>query len=69
MLLRLEAEEVREDAVEAAVVGNENKVESALKKMIEKMEDLAEASEDSNNKELKGSREQKQKEENELKET
>ena len=47
MLARLEAEENREDAVDAAVIGDNKKVKEALTKMVDKIEDLAEASEDS----------------------
>ena len=47
MLARLEAEENREDAVDAAVIGDNKKVKEALTKMVDKIEELAEASEDS----------------------
>merc|ERR1712083_1220798 len=47
MLARLEAEEKREEAVDAAVLGDNKKVKEALTKMVDKIEELAEASEDS----------------------
>ena len=47
MLARLEAEENREEAVDAAVLGDNKKVKDALTKMVDKIEELAEASEDS----------------------
>jgi len=47
MLARLEAEEKREEAIDAAVLGDNKKVKEALTKMVDKIEELAEASEDS----------------------
>jgi len=52
MLARLEAEDDREDAIEAAVIGDNEKVKEALTEMVDKIEDLAQASEDSNISEL-----------------
>jgi len=69
MLGRLGIENDRENAVEAAVIGDSNKVENALKDMLDKIEKLAEVSEDSNTDVLIGSIEQKREEEKELKST
>jgi len=46
MLARLEAEENREEAVDAAVIGDNEKVKEALTEMVDKIEELAEVSED-----------------------
>ena len=54
MLARLEAEENREDAVEAAVIGDNEKVKEALIEMVDKIEELAKASEDSNLSQIEG---------------
>jgi len=54
MLARLEAEDDRIEAVEAAVVGDTQKVKEALTEMVDKIEELAEASEDSNLSKLAG---------------
>ena len=60
-------ENTRQEAVEAAVVGDEIKVEAALQEMLSKLEGLEEvASEDSRSVELKGSLEEKIKKEEEL---
>jgi len=54
MLARLEAEENREDAVDAAVIGDNEKVKEALTEMVDKIEELAKASEDSNLSQIAG---------------
>ena len=70
MLARLDTENSRQEAVEAAVVGDDVKVEAALQEMLSKLESLEEvASEDSRSVELKGSLEEKIKKEEELRET
>ena len=70
MLARLETENTRQEAVEAAVVGDDLKVEAALQEMLSKLEGLEEvASEDSSSVVLKGSLEEKIKKEEELRET
>merc|ERR1712025_353449 len=48
MLARLEAEEAQSEAVGAAVLEEQEEVEEALKEMVDKIEDLAKASEGSN---------------------
>ena len=67
MLSRLEVEEVRKEAVEAVVVGDDKKVETVLKDMIEKIDALAIVSEYTEQENLKGSQKEKKEEEQELK--
>jgi len=69
MLARLEAEEDREEAVEAAVVGDNKKVKEALTEMVDKIEELAEASEVSNLSKLTGAVKNEKIREEELKNT
>ena len=70
MLARLEADESRQEAVEAAVEGDDIKVESALQEMLVKLENLEKvASEDSKTSELKGTLEEKLEKEEELRKT
>ena len=70
MLARLQAEEARSDAVEAAVVGDEVRVEEALQLMIQQMEKLSDASQGSDpNLRLPVSLEEKIQKEEELRST
>jgi len=69
MLARLEVEDNREEAVEAAVIGDQNTVEEALKEMVDRIEDLAEASEESDLEDLTGLVARKRVEEEELSKT
>ena len=70
MLARLDTENSRQEAVEAAVVGDEVRVEAALQEMLSKLEGLEQvASEDSGSLELKGSLEDKIRKEEELRQT
>ena len=71
MLARLEADESRQEAVEAVVTGEDDaKVENALQDMLSKLESLEQvASEESKTEELKGSLDDKIKKEAELRET
>ena len=48
MLLRLEVQDLREEAVESAVIGDNEKVQSVLKEMVARMHKLEEASEAGN---------------------
>ena len=59
MLSRLEVEDVRKEAVEAVVVGDDKKVETVLKDMIEKIDALAIVSEYTEQENLKGSQKEK----------
>merc|ERR1719234_2769839 len=54
MLDRLEIEEERSAAVNAAVLGEQEEVEAALKVMVEKIENPAQASEDSSSETVSG---------------
>merc|ERR1712106_608542 len=69
MLARLEAGEDRKEAVEAAVVGDNKKVKEALTEMVDKIEELAKASEVSNLSKLTGAVENERIREDELKNT
>jgi len=69
MLARLEAEESREDAVDAAVIGDNKKVKEALTEMVDKIEELAKASEDSNLSQIAGAVENERINEDELERT
>ena len=69
MLARLEAEEDRQDAVEAAVVGDNEKVKGALKEMVDKVEELAKVSEESNVSKIAGLVKEERLKEDELKKT
>jgi len=69
MLARLEAEEEQSEAVEAAVIEEQEVVEEALKEMVDKIENLAKASEDTNLENIAGLVSEKRVEENELRKT
>merc|ERR1712106_1227662 len=69
MLARLEAEESRENAVDAAIIGDNKKVKEALTEMVDKIEELAKASEVSNLSKLTGAVENERIREDELKNT
>ena len=69
MLDRLEVEEERGKAVDAAVLGEQEEVEEALKQMVEKIENLAKASEDSSTETVTGLVKKKRVKENELRKT
>ena len=69
MLDRLEVEEERGKAVDAAVLGEQEEVEEALKQMVEKIENLAKASEDSSAESVSGLVKKKRVKENELRKT
>lgn len=69
MLARLEIEEDRNQAVNAAVIGEEAEVEEALKEMVEKIEKLAEASEDTSTDTVNGLVKKKRVKEQELRKT
>jgi len=69
MLARLEAEEEQSEAVEAAVLEEQEVVEEALKEMVDKIEDLARASEDTNLENIAGLVSEKRVEESELRKT
>jgi len=69
MLARLEAEEAQSEAVEAAVIGDQEVVEEALKEMVDKIENLAKASENSNLDNIAGLVNEKRVEDNELRKT
>ena len=70
MLARLEADDSRQEAVEAAVLGDDIKVESALQEMLDKIENLETvANEDLETPELRGTLEEKIEKEEELKQT
>merc|ERR1719234_2663465 len=69
MLDRLEIEEDRSAAVNAAVLGEQEEVEAALKVMVEKIENLAQASEDSSSETVSGLVKKKRVKEQELRKT
>jgi len=69
MLARLEIEEDRDEAVSAAVLGEQDEVEEALKEMVEKIEKLAEASEDTSTETVTGLVKKKRVKEQELRKT
>ena len=70
MLARLEADNSRQEAVEAAVLGDDIKVESALQEMLDKIEKLETvANEDLETPELRGTLEEKIEKEEELRQT
>merc|ERR1711936_255579 len=69
MLDRLEIEEERSAAVNAAVLGEQEEVEAALKVMVEKIEKLAKASEDSSSETVSGLVKKKRVKEQELRKT
>merc|ERR1711936_1041514 len=69
MLDRLEIEEDRSAAVNAAVLGEQEEVEAALKVMVEKIENLAKASEDSSSETVSGLVKKKRVKEQELRKT
>ena len=70
MLARLEADDSRQEAVEAAVLGDDIKVESALQEMLDKIEKLETvANEDLETPELRGTLEEKIEKEEELRQT
>merc|ERR1719234_2854327 len=69
MLDRLEIEEDRSAAINAAVLGEQEEVEAALKVMVEKIENLAQASEDSSSETVSGLVKKKRVKEQELRKT
>ena len=70
MLARLEVDNSRQEAVEAAVLGDDIKVESALQEMLDKIEKLETvANEDLETPELRGTLEEKIEKEEELRQT
>merc|ERR1712088_11175 len=69
MLDRLEIEEDRSAAVNAAVLGEQQEVEAALKVMVEKIENLAQASEESRSETVSGLVKKKRVKEQELRKT
>lgn len=69
MLERLEIEDDRSAAVDAAVLGDQDEVEAALKEMVEKIENLAEASEESSTETVSGLVKKKRVKEQELRKT
>merc|ERR1712055_29001 len=69
MLDRLEIEEDRSAAVNAAVLGEQEEVEAALKVMVEKIENLAQASEESSSETVSGLVKKKRVKEQELRKT
>lgn len=69
MLERLEIEDDRSTAVDAAVLGDQDEVEAALKEMVEKIENLAEASEESSTDTVSGLVKKKRVKEQELRKT
>merc|ERR1719234_3018719 len=69
MLDRLGIEEDRSAAVNAAVLGEQEEVEAALKVMVEKIENLAQASEDSSSETVSGLVKKKRVKEQELRKT
>merc|ERR1712055_155108 len=69
MLDRLEIEEDRSAAVNAAVLGEQDEVEAALKEMVDKIEKLAEASEDTSSETVSGLVKKKRVKEQELRKT
>merc|ERR1712223_1581841 len=69
MLDRLEIEEERSAAVNAAVLGEQEEVEEALKVMVEKIENLAKASEETSSETVSGLVKKKRVKEQELRKT
>ena len=69
MLSRLEIQEDRDTAVDAAVRGEQEEVEAALKEMVEKIENLAKASEETSTETVSGLVKRKRVKERELRKT